>query len=129
MINTSFASRFADRSARCSDAARQHLLCYSLRSSLSLSLTPLLTLTQTFCSLLEVKDGDTFLDLAAKQILDMRSKHGAVKFMLMNSFSTSDDTMEFLGKKYPSLVAEGGIEFVQNKVPKVREASARGAKG
>ena len=70
-------------------------------------------------SLLEVKNGDTFLDLAAKQILDMRSKYGPVKFMLMNSFSTSEDTMEFLSKSYPSLVAEGGLEFVQNKVPKL----------
>ena len=49
----------------------------------------------------------------------MRSKYGPVRFMLMNSFSTSKDTMDFLSKGYPTLVAEGGIEFVQNKVPKL----------
>merc|ERR1719487_2746740 len=45
-------------------------------------------------SLLAVKDGDTFLDLIAKQVVDMRRKHDKpnLNFMLMNSFSTSDDT-------------------------------------
>merc|ERR1719326_2414811 len=69
-------------------------------------------------SLLAVKDGDTFLDLIAKQVVDMRKKHGGVKFMLMNSFSTSEDTMAFL-KKYPDLAKDKSIEFVQNKVPKI----------
>merc|ERR1711906_93770 len=41
------------------------------------------------------------------------------KFMLMNSFSTNDDTMEFLRSKYPDLAAEGGLEMLQNKVPKL----------
>merc|ERR1719316_201516 len=56
-------------------------------------------------SLLPVKDGDTFLDLIAKQVVDMRKKHGGVKFMLMNSFSTSEDTMAFF-KKYPDLAKD-----------------------
>jgi UDP-N-acetylglucosamine pyrophosphorylase len=42
-----------------------------------------------------------------------------VKFMLMNSFSTSDDTLEFFQTKYPSLAAEEGLEMLQNKVPKL----------
>ena len=49
-------------------------------------------------SLLKVKGEDTFLDLAAKQIMDMKTKYGDVKFMLMNSFSTSKDTMDYLEK-------------------------------
>merc|ERR1719453_866039 len=69
-------------------------------------------------SLLPVKDGDTFLDLIAKQVVDMRKKYGGVKFMLMNSFSTSSDTIAFL-KKYPDLAKDKSIEFVQNKVPKI----------
>jgi UDP-N-acetylglucosamine pyrophosphorylase len=69
-------------------------------------------------SLLPVKDGDTFLDLIAKQVVDMRKKYGGVKFMLMNSFSTSADTIDFL-KKYPELAKDKSIEFVQNKVPKI----------
>lgn len=72
-------------------------------------------------SLLEVKkDGDTFLDLTAKQVMSMREEFGQnVKFMLMNSFSTSDDTLEFFRTKYPTLAAEEGLEMLQNKVPKI----------
>jgi len=71
-------------------------------------------------SLLEVKNGDTFLDLTAKQVQCMRKEFGQnVKFMLMNSFSTSDDTLEFFQTKYPSLAAEEGLEMLQNKVPKI----------
>ena len=71
-------------------------------------------------SLLEVKNGDTFLDLTAKQVICMREEFGQkVKFMLMNSFSTSDDTLEFFRTKYPSLASEEGLEMLQNKVPKL----------
>ena len=71
-------------------------------------------------SLLEVKNGDTFLDLTAKQVMCMRKEFGQnVKFMLMNSFSTSDDTLEFFKTKYPNLAAEEGLEMLQNKVPKI----------
>lgn len=70
-------------------------------------------------SLLEVKDGMTFLDLTAKQVQYMKKNIGNVKFMLMNSFSTSDDTMAFFKEKYPDLAAEEGLEMVQNKIPKI----------
>jgi len=44
-------------------------------------------------SLLTVKDGKTFLDLIAEQIKYTRERYGSnVRFVLMNSFSTSDDT-------------------------------------
>ena len=46
----------------------------------------------------------------------MREKFGKnVRFSLMNSFSTSDDTMAYL-KKYPEIFADPDLEFVQNKV-------------
>ena len=71
-------------------------------------------------SLLKVKGEDTFLDLTAKQILKMRQETGSkVKFMLMNSFSTSADTVAFFEEKYPTLAAEDGFEMLQNKVPKL----------
>jgi UDP-N-acetylglucosamine pyrophosphorylase len=41
-----------------------------------------------------------------------------LKFMLMNSFSTSEDTLEAL-KKYTDLGTGSDLEFVQNKAPKV----------
>jgi len=71
-------------------------------------------------SLLDLKEGDTFLDFIAKQTLDMRSKFGVeLAFMLMNSFATSKDTLDHLSK-YDKLAVGGlPLEFVQNKAPKV----------
>jgi len=67
-------------------------------------------------SLLPVKGNDTFLDLTAKQVIAMRKEYKAnVRFILMNSFSTSKDTMEYLAK-YPDIVSDPNLEFVQNKV-------------
>ena len=72
-------------------------------------------------SLLKVKGADTFLDLTAKQIMQMREDlQTNVKFVLMNSFATSADTMAFFKEKYPALYADPNLEFVQNKVPKIR---------
>ena len=71
-------------------------------------------------SLLKVKGEDTFLDLTAKQIMKMRKDYGFnVKFMLMNSFSTTEDTLDFFEEKYPTLRGEEGLEMIQNKVPKL----------
>lgn len=70
-------------------------------------------------SLLEVSQGNTFLDLIAKQVASMKSTFNAnVSFMLMNSFSTSADTLAALAK-YPELGTGSDLEFVQNKAPKV----------
>ncbi|HEX4646281.1 MAG TPA: UTP--glucose-1-phosphate uridylyltransferase, partial [Verrucomicrobiae bacterium] len=56
-------------------------------------------------SLLVVKDGLTFLDFIARQVLHLREAHRApLRFLLMNSFSTSADTLAFLNK-YPELGA------------------------
>mmetsp|Transcript_10166 Transcript_10166/g.34553 ORF Transcript_10166/g.34553 Transcript_10166/m.34553 type:complete len:463 (-) Transcript_10166:227-1615(-) len=73
-------------------------------------------------SLLEVKDGQTFLDLIAMQARSMRAEFQVpLAFMLMNSFSTSKDTLEFLAK-YKDLGTGSDLEFVQNKAPKVTAA-------
>merc|ERR1719313_2824895 len=50
-------------------------------------------------SLLDLKDGMTFLDFIAKQVTDMRARFGVpLAFMLMNSFATSADTLAYLSK-------------------------------
>jgi UDP-N-acetylglucosamine pyrophosphorylase len=74
-------------------------------------------------SLLPVTGGNTFLDLIAKQVEFMKVKYSMpdMKFMLMNSFSTSDDTLAALSK-YASLGTGSDLEFVQNKAPKVTAA-------
>lgn len=70
--------------------------------------------------LLKVKGNDTFLDLTAKQVMQMHKEYGPkVKFMLVNSFATSADTLEFLQAERPALAYEGGLDIVQNKLPKI----------
>mmetsp|Transcript_29532 Transcript_29532/g.38189 ORF Transcript_29532/g.38189 Transcript_29532/m.38189 type:complete len:485 (+) Transcript_29532:71-1525(+) len=70
-------------------------------------------------SLLTVKDGQTFLDLIAQQVMKTREQYDTnVRFMLMNSFNTSKDTLDFLSK-YPELRNDPQLELIQNKVPKV----------
>ena len=69
-------------------------------------------------SLLEVKDGLTFLDLIARQILHQRQAAPGLRFLLMNSFSTSQDSLDFLAR-YPELGCPADIELMQNKVPKI----------
>jgi len=73
-------------------------------------------------SLLEVTGGNSFLDLIAKQIASMKEDYKSdLAFMLMNSFSTSQDTLDALAK-YPDLGTGSDLEFVQNKAPKVTAA-------
>jgi UDP-N-acetylglucosamine pyrophosphorylase len=73
-------------------------------------------------SLLEISDGNTFLDLIAKQVATMKTTFKTdLAFMLMNSFSTSADTLAALSK-YTELGTGDDLEFVQNKAPKVTEA-------
>merc|ERR1719296_346640 len=71
-------------------------------------------------SLLPVADGNSFLDLIAKQVTFMKQKYEGVdlKFMLMNSFATDADTKEALSK-YADLPQGDDLAFVQNKAPKV----------
>lgn len=76
-------------------------------------------------SVLEVRPGVNFLDLIVRQVKSLREKSGArVRLLLMNSFSTSGDTLEYLERH-----AEGGfsaaseVELMQNQVPKIDEAT------
>jgi UTP--glucose-1-phosphate uridylyltransferase len=72
-------------------------------------------------SLLEVKDGLSFLDIIVRQVLHLRERHGArVPLLLMHSFATRDDTLAAL-ERYPELqVDDLPLDFVQGKVPKLR---------
>lgn len=64
-------------------------------------------------SLLTVRDGHTFLDIIARQAI-----HAHVPLVLMNSFSTRDDSLALLAK-YPALQGPIPPDFLQHKVPKV----------
>ena len=72
-------------------------------------------------SLLEIKPGITFLDTIVRQVQSLRERaQYPVGLLLMNSFSTSEDTMAHLAQ-----YAEGGfadpaqVEMLQNRVPKL----------
>jgi UTP--glucose-1-phosphate uridylyltransferase len=71
-------------------------------------------------SLLEVKEGMTFLDIVVRQILHLRERSGArLPLVLMNSFATREASLEAL-RAYPELSVEGvPADFLQSKVPKL----------
>lgn len=71
-------------------------------------------------SLIRVREGETFLDFIARQILHLRARTGQTtpRFVLMNSFTTREETLDFL-RKYPELTAAGPVDFLQSKVPKL----------
>src|SRR5215210_8665260 len=70
-------------------------------------------------SLVEVKDGLTFLDIIVRQVLGLREHTGArLPLVLMNSFSTRDASLEAL-ERHKGIRADVPLDFVQNKVPKL----------
>ena len=72
-------------------------------------------------SLLEVKNGLSFLDIIARQVLnDRRTFRCDLPLVLMNSFSTREDSLAAL-EKYPELKSSIPLDFLQNKVPKVEQ--------
>ncbi|WP_460871807.1 UTP--glucose-1-phosphate uridylyltransferase [Nocardioides pakistanensis] len=72
-------------------------------------------------SLLEVREGLSFLDIIARQVLALRKEYGArLPLIFMDSFRTSADTMAALAR-YDGLAVDGlPLEFLQNKEPKLR---------
>ncbi len=73
-------------------------------------------------SLLPVKEGLSFLDIIARQVLHIREHFDVhTPLLFMNSFSTRDDTLAALAQ-YPDL-AQGQrdipLDFLQNRVPKI----------
>lgn len=73
-------------------------------------------------SVIEVRDGNSFLDLSVKQIEFLNSKYGSnVPLLLMNSFNTNRDTQQII-KKY--LNSNCKIRsFNQSKFPRVYKDS------
>ncbi|MFV0337582.1 MAG: UTP--glucose-1-phosphate uridylyltransferase [Chthoniobacterales bacterium] len=74
-------------------------------------------------SLLTVKSGLTFLDLIARQVRAFRSEQNAtLRFLLMNSFSTFEDTREWLSRN-PEIGSVEEVEIMQSMAPKIEIAS------
>jgi UTP--glucose-1-phosphate uridylyltransferase len=71
-------------------------------------------------SLVEAKDGLTFLDIIARQVLGLRERHGVrLPLVLMNSFRTRSPTLKAL-ERYPELDVGLPLDFLQGRVPKIR---------
>jgi UTP--glucose-1-phosphate uridylyltransferase len=70
-------------------------------------------------SLLPVREGLSFLDIIARQALCSN-----VPLLLMNSFSTEDDSLEAL-ESYNELGKELPLSFVQHKEPKIAQSDLR----
>ncbi|MBA2347606.1 MAG: UTP--glucose-1-phosphate uridylyltransferase [Solirubrobacterales bacterium] len=72
-------------------------------------------------ALLEVKEGRTFLDLIAEQVLHLRARTGArLPLVLMHSFATREPSLAALAA-HPG-IAEQDVpqDFLQGRVPKLR---------
>jgi UTP--glucose-1-phosphate uridylyltransferase len=71
-------------------------------------------------SALPVKDGLTFLDIIARQILSTRKTYDVpLPLVLMNSFRTKEKSLAILSE-YPSLPVDGiPLDFMQNMEPKL----------
>jgi UTP--glucose-1-phosphate uridylyltransferase len=70
-------------------------------------------------SLLEVKDGLSFLDLIVRQVLGLRRRFEArLPLVLMNSFATQEASLAAL-EGYPELRVDVPLDFLQGKVPKL----------
>jgi UTP--glucose-1-phosphate uridylyltransferase len=67
-------------------------------------------------SLIEAKDGMTFLDIIARQVTSLRERSGArLPLVLMDSFRTHDDALAALG----DMESDVPLDFVQHKEPKL----------
>jgi UTP--glucose-1-phosphate uridylyltransferase len=70
-------------------------------------------------SLIEAKDGLTFLDIIVGQVLGLRERFGArLPLVLMNSFATREDSLAAL-ERHPEIASDVPLDFLQNKVPKI----------
>jgi UTP--glucose-1-phosphate uridylyltransferase len=76
-------------------------------------------------SLVEVKDGLTFLDIAVRQTLALRASTGArLPLVLMHSFYTREASLAAV-ERYPDLKVDVPLDFVQGRFPKVRADDLR----
>ncbi len=70
-------------------------------------------------SLIELKQGLTFLDITAEQIRKLRRRYGAsIPLLFMNSYSTDADTRAALAR-HGNMGGETPEYFLQHRVPKV----------
>ena len=99
--------------------AGQQALAHSVRIVLNGGLGTTMGLTGPK-SLIEAKDGKTFLEIILKQ-----AENRGVQLALMNSFNTHDATQAALSKLKPS---PAPLQFIQHKFPKILQQDLSPAK-
>ncbi len=71
-------------------------------------------------SLLQVREGLNFLDIASRQIIALNSQWGKnIPLILMNSFNTQDASLKHLSRYEQELRNDIPDSFLQHRVPKV----------
>lgn len=76
-------------------------------------------------SLIEAREGLSFLDITVRQVLALRRRSGArVPLVLMNSFSTRAATLRALAR-HPELDVGLPLDFVQHREPRIRSGDLR----
>jgi UTP--glucose-1-phosphate uridylyltransferase len=76
-------------------------------------------------SLLEAKDGRTFLDLAATSVLALRERHGVrLPLVLMDSARTRGPSLAALAA-HPDLASDVPPDFLQHREPRLRARDLR----
>jgi UTP--glucose-1-phosphate uridylyltransferase len=72
-------------------------------------------------SLIEAREGHTFLDIIIGQVLALRERHQVrLPLLLMNSEATRQETLEAL-RSHPELDIGLPLEFMQSMIPKLEE--------
>ena len=71
-------------------------------------------------SLVQARDGRSFLDIIVAQTLALRRRHGVrLPLVLMNSEATQAESLESL-REYPELAVDGlELDFLQSMIPKL----------
>lgn len=71
-------------------------------------------------SAIEIKDGHTFLDVVATQVLALRELHGArLPLVLMDSAATRGPSLAAL-ERHPGIASDVPPDFLQSREPKLR---------
>jgi UTP--glucose-1-phosphate uridylyltransferase len=71
-------------------------------------------------SLIEAREGLSFLDVIVRQTLAIRDRHAVrLPLVLMNSYRTRGDTVAAL-ERYPDLEADVPLDFLQHREPRIR---------
>jgi len=71
-------------------------------------------------SLVEAREGLSFLDVIVRQVLALRARHGVrLPLVLLNSYRTRDDALAALAR-YPGIGADVPPDVLQHREPRIR---------